>query len=191
MARSGNIRTNVTYGAGRKRKKAVNLLVEAIVKIVKADRTSNVVHIGHGRVVTNVGDIEISIRAPFKLQLSMASERKYLKTLFTSNPISLIFQLDVWTPSRKVLNVKYDGCDLIIVSFRRGPWEDSILTAAESISIPSAKLVIIPTAPITPMQSMDRLPHVHISLTQKQLEMIRESLLRDGPFFNSIDWLLK
>jgi hypothetical protein len=47
--------------------------------------------------------------------------------------ISHPYSLDIWAP-RKVLSVQWAGSDnLLIVSFRRGSWEQDLLTRAASI----------------------------------------------------------
>lgn len=181
MARTTDNRRNVTYGGGRNRKVAIKLLSEATIKIAKADRTSKVVDIRLGRVTTSVENIEIAICPPFHLRLSTALARKYLTTLFTSDPIGLPFQLDVWTPFKKVLNVEYDGSALSIMSFRRGPWEETILAASKTVSVPCGEVVIKPTVPIRAAQDVVCRHHTVISITQEQWNRIRDSLLHDGP----------
>jgi hypothetical protein len=43
----------------------------------------------------------------------------------------LDFGLDVWTPSQKVLNINWDNDGgIVLISFRRGDWEDRLLSAA-------------------------------------------------------------
>lgn len=41
--------------------------------------------------------------------------------------------LDIWTPSRKVLNIEWsiDDQEVDLVSFRRGAWEDALLASAQ------------------------------------------------------------
>ena len=186
MVRTTNNRGNVIYSCGSKKREEVKLLLEAIVKIAKVDRASNVVNLHQGRAATSVGDLKISICAPYHLRLNAASKRKYLKTLFASDPFWIPFQLDVWTPFKKVLNVEYDGSTHIIVSFRRGIWEDSLISAAKNIPILYRELVTKPTTPISAAQGEVRQHHTDITITQKQWDMIREILLHDRPFFNPI-----
>ena len=165
MAQTTNKRRNALSGSGRKRQEVVKPLVEAIVKIAKDAHSSKVIGMHKNHTVASVGDIDIAIRAPLQLRLSAASERKYSSALFASDPIGIPFQLDVWTTFRKVLNVEYDGGALIIVSFRRGPWEDSLISASKTVSIPCDELFIRPNASIRATQDVPaRIEQISASL---------------------------
>jgi hypothetical protein len=181
MAQTTNKRRNVSFGGGSKRQAELEPLVGEIVKISKAAQSKSVISIRKSHAVASVGNIDITIRAPLHLRLNAASERRYLKTLFASERIEIPFQLDVWTSFRKVLNVEYDGGALIIVSFRRGPWEDSITSASKTASIPCGELVIKPRPSIKSARDLGRSDQENIVITQKVFNMIRDTVLRDKP----------
>jgi hypothetical protein len=83
--------------------------------------------------------------APFHLRLDPLSANKYLTAILSSDPVTTPFQLDIWSPHKKVLNADYYAKAIGITSFRRGPWEHDLLSAAKPICIPSGHLAIGPT----------------------------------------------
>jgi hypothetical protein len=126
------------YGVGRNRGVAVATIMEAAVKIVRTAHDLKVIGLNDSSCKPGVPELNISIGAPFYLRLSDEAESHYLRELLRSDLIKLPMQLDVWTPEKKVLNVEYDGSYFDIVSFRRGLWENFLISAAERAPIPIA-----------------------------------------------------
>ncbi len=154
--------------------------MEDAVSIVKDARASSIVRFNERHFVTNVNDIEISIRAPFHLRLNAISESKYLTALVASNPITQPFGLDIWTPSMKGLNAEYDGASIELVSIRRGAWEEALISAARGISNPAGSIAITRCAQIPPSKNAPQPRPVELVVTEKALASLRD-LLRDDP----------
>jgi hypothetical protein len=55
--------------------------------------------------------------------------------MFHSDSITGAFALNIWTPDKKVLNAEYYGSSIDFTSFRRGCWENVVLSAAAPITL--------------------------------------------------------
>ena len=99
------------------RDETIRQLRDAAVSLVmsRGQRCSN---LGIKTLHARVGGIEISLRPPFDTTYSHG--------------------LDIWAPN-KVLNIEWDEARrrLTTVSFRRGNWEQLLLSAAQQIVTPS------------------------------------------------------
>lgn len=81
----------------------------------------------------------ISLRTPFSAPTPGPShEIRYVAALLGKELIEHGYGLDIWAP-RKVMNLEWSQPnDILIVSFRRGAWEQKIIDAAASSELQSA-----------------------------------------------------
>jgi len=84
--------------------------------------------------VASIGRISMSLRTPFTPEpgpsdgLIVLAARQGLRI-----PTALSYGLDIWAP-KKVMNIEWsDRGELVIVSFRRGAWEDELISAADAM----------------------------------------------------------
>jgi len=143
--------TKMIYGGGRNRGLAVATIAEATVTILKAARNSKMIGFNDGNYTPTVPELAISIYAPWYLRLDTRSQNEHLTRLLEPGSITTLFELNIWTPEKKVLNAEYGGSGVDITSFRRGLWESYLLNAAERVPIPVAikSRLPIPKLPAT------------------------------------------
>jgi hypothetical protein len=132
------------YGVGRGRKLAVTAIAKAVVKIITAARDSGMIGLNDIGRKPIVPEIAISIHAPQSCSRDAISRTKHLATVLRADSIPPPFEVNIWSPDKKVLNAEYNGSFVDIVSFRRGPWEDVVLSAAERAPFPLAVKSRIP-----------------------------------------------
>jgi hypothetical protein len=128
------------YGVGNPRQLAVKCLMESCLQLLKADLDPIVTRLGH--IGTHLDSIEIKIHAPFVLMLGPPLQTAYLQGILASNPITLSFGMDVWIPEKKLLNAWYTGRTIDIISFRRGVWENELISAAQHVEAGQHALIL-------------------------------------------------
>jgi hypothetical protein len=115
----------------RDRLLAAAAIAEAAVKIVKAANGSKMISFNDRSYKPTVPELAISIDAPHHLRGDNIARIKHLARVFHSDLIMAAFALNIWTPDKKVLNAEYYGSSIGFASFRRGRWENALLSAAE------------------------------------------------------------
>lgn len=75
----------------------------------------------------------ISLRTPFSPMPGPSHEIRYMAALLGQKLVDHPYGLDIWAP-KKVMNLEWsDNDEVLVVSFRRGAWEDEIIRAAASL----------------------------------------------------------
>jgi hypothetical protein len=146
MATKASGAGGATYGVGRDRKLAVAKIAEATVKILKASHDSGLIKLNDRSRKLRVPELAISIDAPRYLIRDPISRTKHLARILHSDSIAAPFELNISTSDEKMLNAVYYGSFVDIESFRRGHWEDVVLSAAERAPI---RLVVQSHIPMT------------------------------------------
>jgi hypothetical protein len=127
---------SATCCVGRDRRLAVATIAEAIIKIVKAAHDSRMIRPNDGSCKPGGPELAISIDAPSYSSGDPISRTKHLARILHSDSIAAPFELNISTPDKNVLNAEHYGSFVDIISFRRGQWEDVVLSAAERAPIP-------------------------------------------------------
>lgn len=149
----------------RARFEHVQRAIDCSFRIFSARRASNVTPL-HRYSSEVIGSTLVQIGAPYGHCLNSRQQRHYLRTLLTPRTDRLPFQIDVWTPHNKVMNVEYfvDG-SVEIVSLRPGPWIDELQAEADNLPI------IVPAPRVRSIISKARktVPHCHSPVVLRRL----------------------
>ena len=74
-------------------------------------------------------DLEIGVWYPFQRLPPVSQTVKYFAVKPGKGPVNLNYGLDIWDKRGKVLNIEWsDTGEVLIVSFRRGDWEQKLLS---------------------------------------------------------------
>ena len=79
--------------------------------------------------------LHMMLRTPFQKppKASVESRKKAFQHGLSLKGLNLPYGLDIWTSEGKVLNIEWEeGGKTKIVSFKRGAWEDTVLSWAGS-----------------------------------------------------------
>jgi hypothetical protein len=163
----------VIYGVGRDRNLAVTAIAEAVLKIVTAARDSGMIALNEPGRKPIVPEIAISIDALQSCGRDAISRTKYLATILNSSSTPVPFAVNIWSPDKKVLNAEYYGSLVDIVSFRRGPWEDVVLSAAARAPI---SLAVKSRIPLTKSQMSQHADHCCIVVTEEFWARLRNTV---------------
>ncbi len=73
--------------------------------------------------------LEMGLRTPFQRLPPVPEAIKYFAAKTGDGSVNLSYGLDIWDKTRKVLNIEWnDPGEVLLVSFRRGDWEQKILS---------------------------------------------------------------
>jgi hypothetical protein len=115
----------------------LKLLLEAGVTLERNHKVND-----YGHFTAKAADLRILLSAPPNHMLSAPEPVAHLNDILTSDPVVLPFTLEIWTPSRKVLNARYHEGAIEVLSFRRGPWEEDLFRVAQSLPVQGSTLFI-------------------------------------------------
>ena len=107
----------------------------AALTLLRSIGRDHIFPVGGRRVpyrAASIGQITIWLRIPLSPVCGPA-EAKFLSGGHGSKIPMLQYGLDIWAP-KKVMNIEWsDQGELAIVSFRRGAWEDELISAANAV----------------------------------------------------------
>ena len=158
------------YGVGRDRLLAATAIAKAAVKIVKAANDSRMIKLNDRSYKPTVPELAISIDAPHYLRGDKVASLKHLARVFHSDSIMAPFDLNFWTPDKKVLNAEYHGRSIGFASFPRGHWENALLSAAEHSPI---TLTVKSRIPMTKHQATEYSDQYCIAITEEFWAILR------------------
>ena len=167
------------YGAGRDRQRAAARIAEATVKLVKTAHNSGMIKFNGWNYKPSVPELAISIDAPHYLRGDNIARIKHLARVFHSDSIMAAFDLNIWTPDKKVLNAEYYGSSIGFASFRRGRWENALLSAAERSPI---TLAVKSRIPMTKWQTTEYPDQYCIVITEELWAILRNIVWFDPHF---------
>jgi hypothetical protein len=166
------------YGVGRDRQLAVATIAEATVKIVKAAHDSRMIKFNDRSSKPTAPELAISIDAPHHLRGDNIARIRHLARVFHSDSMAA-FDLNIWTPDKKVLNAEYYGSSIGFASFRRGRWENALLYAAERSPITVA---VKSRIPMTKPQTTEYPDQYCIVITEELWAILRNIMWFDPHF---------
>jgi len=164
------------YGVGRDRALAVASIAQATIKIVKTAHDSRMIGFNDASCNSSVPELAISIDALPFLRADGIARLKHLARVLHSDSIKVAFGLNIWTPDKKVLNAEYYGSSVEFASFRRGRWEDVVLSAAERAPIP---LAVQSRIPMKKSPTPERPEQFCIVITEEFWSRLRNTLWFD------------
>ena len=103
------------------------VLRDAALTVVNREGAWEVIS-GKKMLFARVGNLQILHRTPFQSLPPPSDQIKYLAAQHgLPLPKNLLYGLDVWASSKKVMNIEWDDNDNVeLVSLRSGEWENAL-----------------------------------------------------------------